>query len=126
MSYKTNRRTRTKFMSRAPIVEDIQVTRIGPALRPTTVIPWNATLKARDGRRFNVRVMALSRNEAISQINQKFPLTVVTQIHRARVATARRIGGRLSRTAGRISRTAERIEKFLEGPDEENGGESLL
>ncbi len=119
MSYKTNRRTRTKFLSSAPTVEGVQVTRLGTRFHPTTVIPWNIEARTKDGRKFNLRVMALSREEALQQAHQKFPLIVIRRIYKGRVATARRIGGRLSRTA-------ERLERLLEGPDEENGGESLL
>jgi hypothetical protein len=119
MSYRTNRKTKQRFISTAPTVDGVTVTRVGTRLHPSVVIPWNIEARTADGRKFNLRVMALSRGEALEQAHQKFPLIKIHKIYRARIATARRIGGRLSRTA-------ERIERLLEGPDEENGGESLL
>src|SRR2546429_9667394 len=100
MSYRTNRKTRTKFLTSAPTVDGVSVTRLGTRIHPTTVIPWNIEARTKDGRKFNLRVMALSREEALAQARQKFPLIVIRRIYKGRVATARRIGGRLE-SAGR-------------------------
>ena len=118
MSYKTNRRTRTKFISIAHPIEDIQVTRIGTRIHPSQVIPWNIEARLADGRKFNLRIMALSKHEAMEQAMRKFPLIKIHKIYKGRIATARRIGGR-------ITRTAERIERALEGSGGDEG-ESLL
>jgi hypothetical protein len=122
MSYRTNRKTQTKF----PVdTERIQVTRLGTRLHPTVEIPWNIEARTKDGRKFNLRVMAISRAEALQQAHEKFPLITIRRIYKGRIATARRIGGRVRRTAEALGRTAERIERALEGPEGEDG-ESLL
>jgi hypothetical protein len=120
MSMRTNRKTRNVFPT-----ERVQVTRLGTRLHPTVEIPWNIEARTKDGRKFNLRVMAISRAEALQQAHEKFPLITIRRIYKGRIATARRVAGRLSRTAERIGRTAERL---LEGSEEEQreAGESLL
>jgi hypothetical protein len=120
MSYRTNRRTRQKFITRPTMTEDntVTITRLGTRLHPDVVIPWNIEARTADGRKFNLRVMALSKSEALAQAHQKFPLIKIHKIYKARIATARRIGERLTRTA-------ERIERALEGSGGDEG-ESLL
>jgi hypothetical protein len=113
MSYRTNRRTKGTFRTSPTVDDSITVTHLGTRLHP-----WNIESRTADGRKFNLRVMALSQKEAIEQAHQKFPLIKIHKIHRAydiRSKITREI-----RTA-----TAE-LAKELGGPDEENGGESLL
>jgi hypothetical protein len=120
MSMRTNRKTRNVFPT-----ERVQVSRLGTRLHPTVEIPWEIEARTRDGRKFNLRIMAISREEALQQAHEKFPLITIRRIYKGRIATARRVAGRLSRTAERIGRTAERL---LEGSEEEQreAGESLL
>src|SRR5712692_2691926 len=98
MSYRTNRKTRTRFPTSTQNGNGngVSVTRLGTRIHPTTVIPWNIEARTKDGRKFNLRVMALSRQEAINQAYHKFPLIKIHKIYKGRIATARRIGGRLT------------------------------
>src|SRR5438105_4509370 len=120
MSFRTNRRTKKVFRTEQSLATEPTVTRLGTRLHPTAPIAFNAELRLRDGRKLNVRVQALNRNEAIEQINNKFPLAKIAKVYKARIATARRIAGRVYGTAEKIGRTAERIERFLGGNDSES------
>jgi hypothetical protein len=79
--------------------------------------PYDIESVTRDGRKFNIRVMALSQDEAVDQAMKKFPLITITKIHKGSIGGGRNIGGKLT-SAGRVAktlgRTAERIAKFID------------
>ncbi len=104
------------------------VTRIGTRLHPTIPIPFNAELRSQDGKKFNVRIIALDEQGAVKQIHKLFPGANVHKIGKAKIAEARRIGGRITGTAGKVYHTAERIAKFLDKGDqtEKEEGESVF
>src|SRR5437867_14080 len=82
------------------------ITRIGTRLHPTVPVQFNAQLRSRDNKKFNVRVMALNEGGAVKQIEKLFPGANIHKIGKARIATIRRVGKR-------ITATAERLEKLL-------------
>jgi hypothetical protein len=105
---------------RRPENVQVQVTKVGLA------IPWLISSVTRDGRRFNLRVLATSESEAIQQVAQKFPLVTITSVRKDRSAEARRVGGKVRRgigTAGRVvgtlGRSVERLAKWLDKESDE-------
>ena len=85
--------------------------------------PYDIESTTRDGRKFNIRVMALSQDEAIDQAMKKFPLITITKIHKGSIGGGGRDITGKARSAGRVlktlGRTAERIAKFIDTESEE-------
>jgi hypothetical protein len=79
--------------------------------------PYDIESTTRDGRKFNIRVMALSQEEAIEQAMKKFPLITITRIRKGNIGGGHNVRGK-AESAGRVlktlGRTAERIAKFID------------
>jgi hypothetical protein len=93
--------------------------------------PYDIESVTTDGRKFNIRVMALGQDEAIDQAMKKFPLITITKIRKGRIG-GRDTRGKL-RTAGGVLRTlgrsAERIARLAreeEKKPREERGQSIL
>jgi len=95
---------------RYPVESKVQV------IRPSLAKPYDITSVTRDGRRFNLRILARSETEAIEIAMNKFPLITVTGIKKSRLSSADRLSK--ARTLGRgirtLGRTASRIARWLD------------
>jgi len=90
-------RIRTKNSRKYPIdttVSDPQVVQVGgrgislPGYVHglgfgSTLHPYKIVARLKDGRRFELKVNALNRQEAIAQVNNKFPLATIQKVSRA-------------------------------------------
>ena len=104
-----SRKDGTKY----PISEP-EVRRVGgrAVFGRSKIHPYKVVARLRDGRRFELRVKALSKDEAVEITKTKFPLVAIHSVSRADKI----------KTVGKALETAERL---LEG-DDSNDGESLF
>jgi hypothetical protein len=83
-SFRKNKKTRKTFPVREPLIE---VVKTGAKIHP-----FNVQTRLKDGRKFELRVNALSEEEAVGIVKDKFPLATITKLKRAdRYSTVRKI-----------------------------------
>jgi hypothetical protein len=85
--------------------------------------PYDIESVTRDGRKFNIRIMALSQDEAIDQAMKKFPLITITKIRKGKIGGSghdlRGKAGTTGRALKTLGRTAERLARFIDTESEE-------
>ncbi len=86
--------------------DDVKVVRVGGGrfalplhLGETAIHPFKVVARLADGRRFELRVPAINRQEAVRQVSEKFPAAQVVSVRRADII----------KTAKKIARAIDRI-----------------